>query len=115
MTGTMTDERIKQPRGPTIEFTGRQIASTEFETRGHKPMSMILEIWLSEGGALIAVTSTAPARGDGFEDVRAVVSEPQDDVQAMRFAVMNHFNWEARARDMVRKQLPEWDLVRRVL
>lgn len=114
MTETMTAEKIKQMRGPTIMFTGCQIASTEFETRGHDAMSMILEIWLTKGGALIAVSSTAPVDREGFEDVRATVVEPQEDVQAMRLAVMDHFNWDSRARSMVREQLPDWDLVRRV-
>lgn len=164
MTETMTEEKIKQPRGETVEFKGELIASTEFETKKQPPTTIALEIWRTEGGALIAVTDEGRADGQGFADVRVAVIEAKDYitaaapvmlaaleafiaerdrggamgmleaealfraaiaaargpeldarvVQEMRWAVMRHFNWEARARDMVRKQLPEWDLVRRV-
>lgn len=98
-------ERVefKQHRGPTIEFTGRRIAQHEFETRGRDPMHVAFEIWETMAGNLVAVTITAPSMRDGFEIVEATVVERQDDVQAMRFAVMEHFDWNDGARNMARK------------
>lgn len=86
-----------------MEFEGRLIAE---DSSGQVAM----EIWLSRGGALIAVTE-APMRGG--TDTRATVVEPQDDEQAMRFAVMDAFGWDNRARTMVRKQL-QWSLVQEI-
>lgn len=98
-------ERVefKQHRGPTIEFTGRRIAQNEFETRGRDPMQVTFEIWETVEGNLIAVSITAPLMRDGFEIVEATVVERQDDAQAMRFAVMAHFDWNDGARNMARK------------
>lgn len=98
-------ERVefKQHRGPTIEFTGRRIAQHEFETRGRDPMHVGFEIWETMAGNLVAVTITAPVMRDGFEIVEATVVERQDDAQAMRFAVMEHFDWNDGARNMARK------------
>jgi len=104
---------IRQTRGPKLVFTGQQIAEAKFTTRGREPLSWILEIWETAGGAYIAVTSSLPAeRDDGVEDVRASVVEPSNfggDRQAMQFAVLDHFEWTQRAKDMVRKQL-KWKL-----
>lgn len=94
---------ITQDRGPTIGFNGRLLASTEFETRGPKPLNILLEIFETQAGALIAVSSSVLAGGEGREDARVTVVPPQDDVQAMRFEVMQAFGWEVRARSMVRK------------
>lgn len=98
-------ERVefKQHRGPTIEFTGRRIAQHEFETRGRDPMHVAFEVWETMAGNLVAVTITAPVMRDGFEIVEATVVERQDDAQAMRFAVMEHFDWNDGARNMARK------------
>lgn len=97
-------ERVefKQHKGPTIEFTGRLLAETEFETRGADPMHVTFEIWETAGGALVAVVMTRPFNR-GFEIVRATVAERQDDAQAMHFAVMDHFDWGDAARNMARK------------
>lgn len=99
--------RIKQNRGPTIEFKGKLLASTEWETRDGQ---MRLELYQSRGGALIPVTRT------DFEDGRrALVSAsviesdpnvPEVNREAdMRFAVLDHFDWNDRAKSMVRQQL----------
>lgn len=118
--------KIKQSRGPTIEFEGRLLASTEWETRDGQ---MRLELYQSRGGALIPVTRT------DFEDgrralVSATVVEPHkpgdpipngdgswrygseaEAYAARRFAVLDHFDWTDRARSMVREQLG-WKLTR---
>lgn len=94
---------IRQTRGPKIRFNGKLIAS-DYDG----PLD--LEIWQSEGGALITVTI---GEMRGREDVRAEVVEPMENEQAMHFAVMDHFNWDNRARTMVKEQLG-WNLVREV-
>lgn len=99
---------LNQPRGPKVEFTGRLLCETEFETRGRDPMRMAYEVWETRRGDFVAVTSFAPIGRDGFEDVRVLHVERQDDEQAMRFAVMDWFEWNDRARSMVRKL--GWDL-----
>lgn len=95
---------IVQTRGPTLEFAGRLLAETEFRTQGRQPMNLVLEVFETRGGALVAVSAGTPIDGEGFEDTRALVVEPEDDVLAMRFAVMDHFQWSDRARSMLRKQ-----------
>lgn len=98
-------ERVefKQHRGPTIEFTGRRIAQHEFETRGRDPMLVSFEIYETAGGALVAVKETEPADRAGHAVVTATVVERHDDAQAMRFAVMDAFDWHDRARNMAKK------------
>jgi len=108
-TGEMKPETIRQTRGPAIKFTGREIAHTEFTTKGRDPLSWIFEIWETAGGAMIAVTSSAPDQREGVDDVRATVVE-LGEAQAMQFAVMDHFDWTQRAKSMVRDQLG-WKLV----
>lgn len=116
--------KIKQSRGPTIEFKGRLLASTEWETRDGQ---MRLELYQSRGGALIPVTRT------DFEDgrralVSAAVVEPVkpgapidngdgtwrygadlDAEQARRLAVLSFWDWTDRARSLAREQLG-WSL-----
>lgn len=110
----MTDEyeklRLVQTRGPTIQAQAKMLASQEFTSQGRTQMHMVLEIYETAGGALIAVSRGTPIDFDGFEDVRALVVEPQEDVQAMHFAVMEHFDYEDRARTMARKL--KWKLTR---
>jgi hypothetical protein len=98
-------ERVEfvQARGPTVEFTGRRLAETNWETNGARPLRIVQEVWETQGGALVAVSTSAPVDGDGFEDARVLVVEATDDVQAMRFAVMGHFDWNDRARSMAKK------------
>lgn len=120
--------KMKQNRGPMLRFMGKLLADEEFTTRGRDPLLIVMEIWQTEGGAFVACTKSWPAeREDGHRDQRATVVEPiiKDDgdytgdpadlidEQAMRFAVMQHFEWEARARSMVKKQLG-WNLTQEV-
>ena len=95
--------KISQTRGPRLEFEGKLLCEDD-----SGPVS--LEIWQTRGGAYVAVTE-APMRGDQM-DTRATVVEPGEE-QAMRLAVMDAFDWENRARSMVRKQL-KWQLVQEV-
>lgn len=97
----MEHVEIVQQRGPTVSFTGRLLADTSFETR--RGLNMLLELFETEGGALIAVSSTTLAGGGGREDARVTIVEPQEDIQAMRLAVMDAFEYEVRARSMVKK------------
>lgn len=98
-------ERVefKQHRGPTIEFTGQLLAENEFVTRGEDPIRVRFEIWQTVKGNLVSVTITEPATRVGFESVEATVVERQDDTQAMRLAVMEHFEFNDGARNMARK------------
>lgn len=118
--------RIVQSRGPTIEADAALLASDEFDVRRDNSR-MRLEIWQTQGGALIAVTrGEAMQGGEVREIVEATVVPPVlvDDglmldgskvveTQAMHFAVMSAFDWSDRARSMIRKQL-KWMLVQRV-
>lgn len=103
-------ERIEvvQQRGPRIEFVGRLLSEQEWVTRGSDPMKVAFEIWETQGGALVAISSTEPADRVGIEIVKAIVVERQDDVLAMRLAVMDFFDFHDRARTMARKI--GWDL-----
>lgn len=93
---------IAQMRGPTAEFTGRLLAEREFTDR-RQSLDMTLEIWETQGGALVAISSSVLAGGEGREDARVTIVPPTDDVQGMHFAVLDAFNWDSRARDMARK------------
>lgn len=98
---------IVQYRGPTVEFTGKLIAETSFTPKAGSN-GICLEIWETRSGAWIASTYYG-------QDERAVatVVPASDDVQAMQFAVMYHFEWSNRARSMVRDQLG-WSMVMEV-
>jgi len=95
----MQQKSIRQRRGPTIKFTGALIAKTEFVIRGGRDMRF--EIWQTEGGALIPVSTTD-------EETRAAIVEPGEE-GAMRRAAMDFFDWDSRAREMVKDQL-KWRL-----
>lgn len=110
-----TEQRMVQSRGPTIEFEGRLIASDSFNLKSGHPSKMTMEIWETRGGALIALT-----RSESLDDdpqwrpiTIATVVEPGPDESERRFAIMDAFDWEDRARSMVRKQL-KWRLVHHV-
>ncbi|WP_333838789.1 hypothetical protein [Novosphingobium sp.] len=100
---------IVQAKGPTIEAWARLLCSDEFEIRGREPLRIALELFQTAGGAWIAVTTSTPTDRDGLDVVRATVVERQDDEAAMRFAVMDAFDWHMRARSMVTKKL-RWSL-----
>lgn len=95
-------------RGPKIEFTGRMICETEFVIPSADPLRVAFEVWETRAGAMVAVVTTWPDQREGFENVKALVVQPQDDVLAMRLEVMDFLEWHDRARSMVRKA--GWDL-----
>jgi len=100
--------RINQRRGPALRFTGELIAKSEFEIRGGREMR--LELWRTARGALVAVSITEE------EETRATVieSDPSGEVTIdMRCAVMDAFDWNERARAMLREQLG-WKWVREI-
>ncbi len=112
LSGEWERQEIKPQAGPAIEFTGRLVAEQSFTTTGSDPMGVDLEIWETRAGAYVAVTASEPVDRPGFELVKVTVVEPQEDRQAMHFAVMDHFDWTDRARNMARKA--GWDLRREV-
>ena len=93
---------IKQQRGPTIDFVGEMLARNTFQTSGNDLLEVVFEIWETQGGALIAVSSSCPINRRGRVVTNATVVEPQEDKQAMHFAVLDHFDWHDRARSMAR-------------
>lgn len=98
-------EQVKLPcaHGPTIEFAGRLLAETEVRVKDRgEPLKIRFEIWETPAGAMVAATYTSRADGPE-EEIEARVIEPDEDSQAMRFAVMAAFDWSIRARSMVRK------------
>lgn len=128
---------IKQARGPNLKFEGKLLCETRFLVGGRDPLLITYQVWETRGKALIPVAITEP---DGWEgDVgrtAEVVEMPaismaaldnvleqggsaaldkmkNDGLQAMRFAVLDFFRWEPRARSMVRQQLG-WSMVREI-
>lgn len=107
------DWQIKVSRGPTLDFRGKLLCTDTFVTKARDPLSITLEIYQTVGGALIGVSSAVPAERQGHETVDATVVQPNEDIQAMRFAIMDGFDWALHARSMVTKQL-KWSLRREV-
>lgn len=104
---------IKTSRGPTIEFFGKLLCDHEFDTGERTRLNIYLAIYQTNAGALVAESSSLLADGGGKEIIDTIVVEPSDDVQAMRFAVMDFFDWAQGARNMVTKKL-KWSLRRDV-
>lgn len=96
---------VRQTRGPVLEFDGRLLCEKTFETRGSPPLEIVLEIWETSGGALIAASYSHPADCDGYEDVRAAVIPPGGEEIDRHCAVMDFFDWHNHARDMAKKRL----------
>ncbi len=103
LSGEWQRVEFAQHTGPTIEFTGRLLADTSFESRRGTPTRVAFEIWETRAGALVAVSVSTPLSEAGMELVEVTVAEPQDDAQAQRFAVMGHFDWKDGARNMAKK------------
>ncbi|MXP24796.1 hypothetical protein GRI39_01885 [Altererythrobacter indicus] len=99
---------IVQQRGPRLKFNGRLIAEVEHETGTSGVHYLHLEIFETNAGALIAVSTFFREFDTEDRSVSALVVHPMDDVQAMHFAVMEHFRWSHYARKMAGKL--GWDL-----
>ena len=98
-------EQVELPctSGPTIEFAGKLLVAKDDGAAFIKH-----EIWLTKGGAYVAVTET-------HNQLHATVipMHPFGDIEAMQRSVMDAFNWSFYARSMVRKELG-WSLRRYV-
>lgn len=105
----LEDIEIVPNRGPAVSFTGKLLCETTFSTKSGMPLDLTLEIYETQGGALVAVSTSTLPNGRGREDCRALVVPPQADQLAMRCAVMEFFAWDNHARSMVRKALG-WSL-----
>lgn len=97
-------------RGPRIEFTGRMLIQHAHASR--KGLRIESEIWETHGGALVAMSASTPLEGHGYEDVRVTVIDPGEDIQAMRFAALDHFDWDQGVRKAATKA--GWSLRREV-
>lgn len=103
---------IKQNRGPMLEFEGRLLCATSFPVHA-KGMTIDLELWETRGGSMVAASFSTPDNGEARTLGEARVIGPGPDEQARRFAAMDQFEWNDRARSMVRKQL-KWKLSRTI-
>lgn len=83
-------------RGPVVEFTGRLMRQDAFDVAAGK---VRLEVWQTEGGALVAVDSF----DNGEDGERIKVCTPSGGIEDQRMAIMEFFGWTNRARSMARK------------
>lgn len=104
---------IKTSRGPTVSFNGKLLCDHEFEAGERTRLAIYIAIYQTDGGALVAESSSLLANGSGKELIDTIVVEPMDDAKAMQFAVMDFFEWAQGARNMVTKKL-KWSLRRDV-
>lgn len=104
---------IKTSRGPTVSFNGKLLCDHEFEAGERTRLAIYIAIYQTNGGALVAESSSLLANGGGKELIDTIVVEVQDDVKAMQFAIMDFFDWAQGARNMVTKKL-KWSLRRDV-
>ena len=93
---------IVQDRGPTIEFHGKLLGSAEFDTR--KGGRVEMELWQTRGGGIVGIIT----HGDHVSAKAFDLGDYQGEM-ALRFAVMDFFAWDVRARSMVTKKLG-WSL-----
>ena len=104
---------INVSRGPRLEFTGNLLCETSFTSKSRETLYIEFSIYQTLAGALVATITTIPSGDYSRETLKALVVDPIDDGQAMRFAVMDFFEWSQGARSMVDKQLG-WSLRRDV-
>lgn len=105
-----TKQRVAQTKGPTISFQGKLLAQTEWESN-NAGQTVVCELWETPERNWIALTSFE-REGRDPTAVVAVIERIEDE-QAMRFAAMDLWDWEYRARSMVKDQL-KWSLTRNV-
>lgn len=122
--------KLTQSQGPTIKFDGEMIATIDFERPGRgRPVCVSMNVFQAETGEIIAQQLTEPVDGNGYRSSRAtVVQAPEVEIrisadlkpgdaereidqaqQTVYFRVMDFFEWDNRARSMVREQLG-WSL-----
>lgn len=106
-----------QTRGPVLRFKGKLLGETEWDARDGT--LMILQVYQTEGGALIAVREGQREGSDKRDDLKAHVVEPIDSLdelaatQIMRFEVLDFFEWTDRARTFAKRVL-KWSLVQEI-
>lgn len=108
----MTDytvQRVNQTRGPQLRFKGKLIAEDEWVSRSRVPLARRIQLWETPEGNWVAVDESAPADGDGKQDVAGIVIE-KGEAQAMQFAAMDFWQWETAARKMARAEPLRWRL-----
>jgi hypothetical protein len=90
-------ERVEyiQTKGPTIEFTGRQIYEAEYQNPVSRD-TFALELWRTLSGKLVAVDIASFA--DGNERVTVHVRNADEEI-----ALMDDLGWSANARNMAKK------------
>lgn len=100
--------RIANTRGPTFKFTGRLLAEYETDDHHRSDRWYRQEVFETEGGAWIAVTTSA-SDAEGERDFVDAIVVKQDKPEIERIcAVMEHFRWSAMARSMAKKL--KWSL-----
>lgn len=100
---------LVQSDGPTLCFRGKLLAETVYTMKSGDALRIMHEVWETEAGTMIAITSTTPATREGDEKTFALVIEKQADEHAMHMAAMGHFRWSTSARKMARDVL-QWNL-----
>lgn len=101
LSGSWERVEIAQSRGPLLEFTGRLVAESTHQSGGREAGSVTFELWETRAGEWIASTMITPDRGRARA---SAVRIPADaDLDARRMACMDHWEWNDRARSMVRK------------
>lgn len=103
-----TKQRVAQAKGPTLAFQGKLLCSTEWQSGDQ---TIVVELWETPERNWIALTSFE--REDRDPTATATVIERIEDEQAMRFAAMDAWEWNFRARSMAKEQL-KWSLTRQV-
>ena len=105
-------EHVRQSRGPAIEFSGKLLGQYSGEAPG-KSRWQEGEVWITRGGAYVAILSGLSDTGGEEDFVAVTVIEPGDDEDERRIAVMDAMGWSGGARQMATKQL-KWQLLREI-
>ena len=109
MTTNFESKTIKPNRSVPLRFIGAMIAETQWDTRNGDWMAFI--IYETRGGAYIAVTEgNVPGNPDRVERTATVVipivgEAGERDENAMRIAVLAHFEFHDRAKAMLKREL----------
>lgn len=105
-----TAQRISQDKGPTLNFSGKLVGEWTHRHTEDDQRWFDGEVWLTKGGAYIAVIYARSDREGERDLAYALAVEPSDDEFARRCEVMEFFNWRPHARAMAKKM--DWKLER---
>lgn len=112
MTTEHKPKTVKPSRSVPIRFIGRVIAETEWTTRHDSWMRFT--VYETRGGAYIAVTEgSVPGKPDHIDRTATVVEPIYDeagqfgdiDAVAMQIAVLEHYEFHDRAKQMLKNEL----------